>query len=152
MRAKSVMISAGILGLALTLRAAEPSGAASVDAAWVKAIKANDLAAVMACYAQDAVMWVPDASEAKGAKAIHDAYADLLSKNVVKDATTSDTHYSTAGNMSMGWGHFTLTLDPKAGGATVVMNGRFTDIVEKEGGRWVYIVDHASAEPAPAKP
>jgi len=150
MRLKSWMISTLFLAFALTLRAAEPQGAAALDAAWVKAMKANDLAGVLACYSPNAVMWVPDESEANGAKAIHDSYADLLSKNTVTDATTSDTHYATVGNMSVGWGHFSLTLAPKAGGAPVVMKGRFSDVVEKKGGRWVYLVDHASAEPAPA--
>ena len=37
---------------------------------------------------------------------------------------------------------------PKSGGSPVVMTGRYTDIAERRGGRWVYVVDHASAEPA----
>jgi hypothetical protein len=31
------------------------------------------------------------------------------------------------------------------------MAGRYTDVQEKRNGHWVYVVDHASAEPAPAK-
>jgi hypothetical protein len=30
------------------------------------------------------------------------------------------------------------------------MAGRYTDVQEKRNGRWVYVVDHASAEPEPA--
>lgn len=138
------------LGLAAMASAAGPNGAASLDADWIKAMKANDLNAVLACYAADAVVWGPDESEASGAKAIHDSYADFLSKYSVKDAATSDTHYSTVGDKSVGWGHFSLTVVPKSGGDPATMKGRFSEIAEKKGGRWVYTVDHASLEPAPA--
>ncbi len=29
---------------------------------------------------------------------------------------------------------------------------RFSEMAEKRGGRWVYLMDHASFEPAPAAP
>ena len=51
---------------------------------------------------------------------------------------------------SVAWGRFSLTLVPKAGGDPVVMTGRFTEAAERRAGTWVYIVDHASAEPAPS--
>lgn len=39
---------------------------------------------------------------------------------------------------------------PKAGGADVVMRGHFTSVAVKRGGKWVYLVDHATDDPAPA--
>ena len=30
------------------------------------------------------------------------------------------------------------------------MSGRFSEVAEKRNGRWVYVLDHASAEPAAA--
>ena len=122
-------------------------GAHAVDAAWVKAMKANDLEAVMKCYAPDAVAWLPDMREARGEQAIRAAYQAVLSKNTVKDAALTEAKYKTAGNMSVGWGKYTLTLVPKAGGNPTVMTGRYNEVAERRGGRWVYIVDHASAEP-----
>ena len=62
------------------------SGAQAVDEAWSKAITANDLDAVMLCYSKDAVMWLPDAPEAKGTEAIRKAYAGLLAANTVTGA------------------------------------------------------------------
>jgi hypothetical protein len=35
-------------------------------------------------------------------------------------------------------------------GAAVVRTGRFTEVAKKRDGRWVYVVDHASADAAPA--
>jgi uncharacterized protein (TIGR02246 family) len=123
-----------------------------VDEAWRKAITANDLNAIIALYAEDAVMWLPDAPEAKGREAIRKSYADLLAANTVTGASLADTHYQTSGNLSVGWGNFTLTLSPKAGGDPVTLSGRFSVIAREEGGTWVYVVDHASAHPAPLKP
>jgi uncharacterized protein (TIGR02246 family) len=131
---------------------AVPAGAQAVDEGWRKAITANDLNAIMALYAEDAVMWLPDAPEAKGRKAIRDAYAGLLAANTVTGATFANTHYQTSGDLSVGWGDFTLSLSPKAGGNPVTMSGRFSVIARNEEGTWVYVVDHASAQPAPPKP
>lgn len=128
------------------------SGAQAVDEAWRKAITANDLNAVMLCYSKDAVMWLPNAPEAKGTEAIRKSYADLLAANTVTGATFANTHYQTSGNLSVGWGDFTLNLSPKAGGSPVSLSGRFSVIARKEGGKWAYAVDHASAPPAPPAP
>jgi uncharacterized protein (TIGR02246 family) len=123
--------------------------AQAVDEGWRKAITANDLNAITALYAEDAVMWLPDAPEAKGRKAIRDSYARLLAANTVTGATFTNTHYQTSGNLSVGWGDFTLVLTPKAGGEAVSLSGHFSVIAKKEKGKWVYVVDHASAHPPP---
>ena len=135
-----------------TASADSPTGAQAVDEAWRKAIVANDLDAVMSNYSNDAVMWLPDAPEAKCREAIRKSYADLLAANTVTGATFANTHYQTSGNLSIGWGDFTLALSPKAGGKPVSLSGRFSVIAKKEGRKWVYVVDHASAHPAPPVP
>jgi uncharacterized protein (TIGR02246 family) len=123
------------------------TGAKALDAAWMKAMKANDVEAVMACYASDAVVWLPGSAEARGQTAIRAAYQGLFSANTVQDVAVSDTHYKTSGSLSAGWGHFSLTLAPRSGGTPVTMKGRFTEATERRHGRWVYIADHASADP-----
>jgi ketosteroid isomerase-like protein len=125
------------------------TGARAVDEAWRKAILANDLDAVVSNYSNDAVMWLPDAPEARGREAIRKSYAGLLTANTVTGATFANTHYETSGNLSVGWGDFTLTLSPKAGGKPVILSGRFSVIAKKEGHKWVYVVDHASGHPPP---
>jgi ketosteroid isomerase-like protein len=135
------------LVFSLPLRAAG-TGAAWVDAAWVKAMQANDVDAVMKLYALNAVAWFPNTPEAKGAQAIRATYEGLLGANTVKEVVLSETGYKTTGNQSTGWGKFKLTLVPKAGGEANVMTGRYTGMAEKRGGKWVYVVDHASADPA----
>ena len=131
---------------------AQGTGAQSVDAAWVKAMKANDLEAIMKCYASDAIAWLPDMPAARGEKAIRATYEGLMSANTVKDAVLTDTVYKQNKNMSSAWGQYKLTLQPKAGGNPVVLTGRFSEVAERRGGRWVYVLDHASAEPVPPSP
>ncbi len=128
-------------------RAAD-SGPAAVDAAWVKGMRANDADAVVKCYAPDAVAWLPDSPAAQGEKAIRSLYEGLLSANTVNDAVLSEVREKHARNVAVRWGKFLLTLTPKAGGDRIVMSGRFSEVLERRAGRWVYVVDHASAEPA----
>ena len=152
---RTSMSRSGILVLALALTplaSAAQEGAKAVDAAWEKAIKANDLEAIMACYAPDAVLWLPGAPEARGTKAIRDVYAGLLASFTVADASILNASYETSGNISAAFGNFTMTLQPKAGGSPVTTKGRFTSVSKKIGGKWLYVADQASDEPAAPPP
>lgn len=146
---------AGILVLAMVLAplaAAAQEGAKGVDAAWLKAIKANDVEAIVACYAPDAVLWLPGAPEARGTKAIRDVYAGLLSSSTVADVSILNATYETSGDLSAAWGNFTLTLQPKSGGSPTVLKGRFASASKKIGGKWAYVADLASDDPPPPAP
>lgn len=150
---RKVSVSAAIVFAALTCAAAfAEEGAKSVDARWLKAMKANDLEAVVGCYAPDAVLWLPDAPEARGSKAIRETYAGLMGANTVVDATLSNAVYQTSGDLSTSWGNFTLMLRPKAGGEPAPMKGRFLSVSKSVGGKWVYVADLASVEPPPPPP
>lgn len=139
------------LGSALALAASAPRGVEAVDLAWKKAVIANDLEAVLACYAPDAVAWLPDQAEAKGATAIRESYKAFLGANTIRDFMTSDSHYEVYKDRAVGWGRFVLTIVPKAGDdKPVSIQGRYSEVAILRDGRWVYLLDHASAEPAPA--
>lgn len=133
---------------ALVVHAAD-SPTKEVDAAWIKAMKANDVDAVVKCYAPDAIAALPGAPLARGDKAIRAVYEGLLSANTVTDVSISETAHRQTRNVATGWGTFSLTLTPKTGGGPTTMNGRYTVVVERRAGKWFYVVDHASAEPAP---
>jgi ketosteroid isomerase-like protein len=143
------LMGLGLLVVCVPAGAAE-HGAQIVDQAWVKAMKANDLEATMALYAPEAVAYFPD-GDFKGKPAVRKSWTDFLAAFTVKDATSEAT-YETTGDTSVGWGHWTLTVVPKAGGDPVVMKGRATVVARKIGGKWLYVVDHASVPlPPPAK-
>ena len=121
----------------------------SVGAAWIKATRANDLNALAALYADDAVAWFPDENEHRGRAAIRESYKNLLYPFTVIDASLTDGHHLGDANHRTNWGHFSMTLKQKSDGKTITMSGRYTDVQEKRHGKWVYVADHASAEPAP---
>jgi uncharacterized protein (TIGR02246 family) len=149
MKAMCKVLGLGLLAVAVPVAAAE-HGAEQVDQAWVKAIKAQDVEAVMALYAPDAVAYFPD-GDFKGKQAIRKSWTDFLATFTVKDATSTGS-YETIGDTSLGHGHWTLTVVPKAGGDAIPMKGRASVVTKKIGGKWLYVVDHASVPlPPPAK-
>ena len=139
-----------LAGGAVVARAEE--GAKSVDAAWVKAANANDLEALVALYADDAVMYPPDAPEAEGKSAIRAIYSAMLGANTISDAKILDSHSKSSGDLSTSWGEVSLTLTPKTGGAPVTLKVRATSVAVRRGGKWLYLNDHASVPLPPAPP
>ena len=130
---------------------AAESGMNPAGEAFVKAFKANDLDAVVALYAPDAVLFPPDSMAANGKDAIRQSYAGLMNNFTIQDITITDAHHDTKGDLSFGWGMFSLTFVPKAGGEPMHMEGRFTDVSKRVNGKWLYILDHASV-PLPPPP
>jgi ketosteroid isomerase-like protein len=55
----------------------------------------------------------------------------------------ADTTYMVAGDVVILSGKWSMKT-PQENGEPAVLNGRVTDIIAKRGGRWVYILDHAS--------
>ena len=110
---------------------------------------ANDVDALAACYAEDAILWGPGAPPAQGRDAIRAAWGGMLEANTITGVVFTDTHYETVGVTSLGYGNFKLTMQPKAGGDPIVMEGRYSVVAKKEDGRWVYVMDHVSTHPPP---
>jgi uncharacterized protein (TIGR02246 family) len=144
------VLGIGAIALASTLSAQETPKDA--DAAWMKAMKANDLSAVVALYAPDAVMWFPEAPEARGTDAIRKTYAGYFDAYTVADVALTNVVHQTSGDLDANWGNYMFDLRPKKGGDPVVLKGRFTAVMKKIGGKWLLVADHASATPAPPKP
>ncbi len=152
MKLTRVLLLPGLLiaSVALAAPTTPADGPGSVDAAWAKAFKANDLEAVVACYAPDGVAWVPDSPQAKGTQAIRESFRVFFAENTVQDISISEMHHDSVANRSVSWGTYSMTIVPKATGKPVTATGRFTEVTEKRGGKWVYVVDHASMDPMPA--
>jgi uncharacterized protein (TIGR02246 family) len=129
-------------------------GVKSLDEAWVKAVKAGDADAVTKLYAADAVTYMPDEMRAKGTAEIRESFRKFLEANTVRDVTLTYDYTTTSGNLGVASGTFSMTVEPKAGGAAQTFEGRFTSVAARKGGKWMYVVDHASAPmpppPAPA--
>ena len=141
-----------VLGaLSLAVQAGDsPMHSMSAGECWMKTMSAGDVNALAACYAPDAVMWFPGGGMAKGREAIRKGYADLFAAYTIKDARLYDMGHVDAGDAKTTWGTFKIVMVSKADGKSVTEHGRFTDVTRKVDGHWMYIVDHASDDPAPA--
>jgi uncharacterized protein (TIGR02246 family) len=142
----------GIGALALASAVSAQDTPKDADAAWMKAMKANDLGAVVSLYAPDAVMWFPEAPEARGSEAIRKTYAGYFDAYTVADVALTNVTHQTSGDLDANWGNYMFDLRPKKGGDPVVLKGRFVAVMKRIGGRWLLVADHASATPAPPKP
>lgn len=146
-----LVVCAAVASAPLLLAEAGKDGLHAVDAAWVKAMLANDPAACAALYADDAVLVLPGSGAIKGKKAILEAYSGWLKDVKVTEASVSDAQYRSSGNVSSGWGAWKVTSVPKAGGAPTIESGRWCAVAVKTPGGWKYASDLASADPPPAK-
>ena len=138
------------VGLLAAVPASAQDGLKGVDEAWIRAMKAGNVDGVVALYSPDAVLYPPDAPEARGTAAIRSSYSEMLGAMVINDATI-DAQYQTSGDVSIGFGKATLTMTPKGGGSPQIVSVRVTAVARKIGGKWLYVVDHASV-PLPAPP
>lgn len=146
-----IVVGASLLASTVSVSFAK-SGVAAVDVAWVKAMKAGDVSAVVNCYANDALLWTGGAPLAKGASEIRAQYEGMFAAFTIKDASLIEVGSKSVGDESVSWGRFVLSLAPKAGGATMTATGRYTVVAKRIGGKWVYTVDHASNDPTPSVP
>lgn len=129
---------------ALPLLAKTPD---SSQACWQPAFEAGDADAVAQCYAPDAVMWLPGAPMAKGRAAIRSGYAGFFAASTIKSATLTELGRSTHGGATASWGRFKVVVVSKKDGKEATEVGRYTDVSRRIGGRWQYLVDHASDDP-----
>ncbi|WP_187770702.1 YybH family protein [Cognatilysobacter lacus] len=146
------MRNAWVYGIAFALAASTlpvmAKGASSAQACWQHAFEAGDADAVAACYAPDAVLWLPGAPMMKGRAAIRAGYAGYFSAFTIKSAKLVPLGHAAHGGDLSTWGTFTLVLAAKSDGKQRTETGRYTDLSRRSGGRWLYVVDHASDDPA----
>ncbi len=152
MLAMCALACVALAGAAAAADAAPKHGLMTLDAAWVKAMLANDAGACAALYADDAVLVLPGSGAIQGRKAIADAYAGWLKDVKVTDAAVMGNQYRSAGHISTGWGHWKITTVPKAGGAPTTATGTWCAVAVEKNGAWKYAADHASADPPPPAP
>jgi uncharacterized protein (TIGR02246 family) len=129
------------------LMAAPPK---SSQACWQPAFEAGDADAVAQCYAPDAVMWLPGAPMMQGRDAIRAGYADFFAASTIKSVTLNELGQVSHGNEASSWGTFTVVAVSKKDGKETTESGRYTDVSRRIAGRWQYLVDHASDDPAVA--
>lgn len=147
-RFATALLCGGALAAGGAVAAAEPGQ--SAGDCFVAAFKAGNADAVAACYAEDALMWFPGGPLATGRAAIRDGFAQYLAGVTVKDVELKELGRHATSDTVAAWGTYAFRTVDKATQAETLHRGRFTDVQKKIDGRWLYIVDHPSDDPAPA--
>lgn len=115
--------------------------------AFVAALIKGDAKAVANFYSKDAIMFSSDAGPFKGREAIRKDFAGFFSQMQIVSARIIDSSYTVVGDFCYGGGIGSMTVRPKAGGDTMTINLRFTDVQRRINGRWLYVSDHLSMVP-----
>lgn len=144
-RSIAVLLCLGVL-CSSAIAADEP--APSAGECFSAAMESNDADAVAACYAEDAIIWFPGGTMARGRTAIRDGFAHFLGEVEVKDFEMSPIGHEEMGDTRVAWGTYAIRMASKATKAESQQRGRFTDVQKKIDGRWLYVVDHPSDDPA----
>jgi ketosteroid isomerase-like protein len=162
---QAAIVAAAVVGLA-ACQPAPPKGpdtAADVatikasGATWDQSYNAGQADAIVALYADDAVLMPPGAPAAQGSAAMK-AYltADIAQSQAAGLSLATDTTPVTAGaSGDLGWRSGTYSVKDKAG--ATVETGKWLEAWERRSGKWLVIRDiwnsdskATAAAPAPA--
>lgn len=141
------------LVLLLVLSASSPvlanDSPQALQDAFLKALRANDVEGMAACYTEDATNFPTDSLIGVGPESVRASWGGFLDAYRVIDARLSQQHLEQSGDLAVAWGLFTIVAGPIGGGEPAEMQGRYMDVARNIDGRWLYIADHASI-PLPA--
>ncbi len=140
-------------GLAAPVLGDATADGRAVSEAFEKALAAGNVPALVALYREDAhVIWPGAGEEASGKAAI-----EALARRLVSAAKSSPIVLKSQETIPLGdefmvnIGHWQQAGSTEAGHRTPV-DIRTTEVLQKTGGTWLYLVDHASVGAPPPKP
>ncbi len=123
----------------------------ALQEAFLDAVSIGDVDAVAALYSHDTVYYPMGSMEALGKEGVVADWAPFFETYDVISLELIDPQEEVVGDTAIAWGLWAMTFAPKAGGASVSMEGRFMDMSKKIDGRWLYVVDHVSVPFVPPK-
>jgi len=123
----------------------------ALQEAFMTAIRAMDTDALAACYSADATSYDVGVQVVKGAEAVAASWGGFFSVYNVLEAKLFNNTVETHGDTGIAWGEFEFIVEPKEGGDSFAMIGRFTDVSRNIDGKWLYILDHVSMVPPAAE-
>jgi uncharacterized protein (TIGR02246 family) len=153
-RRRIPLLLAVVLALASVpvLAASDVEALKALDQEFAGAFTARDTGAIMAYYADDAVVMDPGPSLwIKGRDEIRKSFEGFFGGIDTVQFTIHDVTYKIDGAVAYGYGLWDLSFKDTKTGKPVMMKGRGVTVFEKRGGKWRAVVDHASV-PLPAEP
>ena len=154
---KSLLRCAGVAACAIGFAASAADDAARIRAgteSWVKSFNSGNAGAVVAVYADDAVLMPPGAAPARGTAAIKEAIAKEIAgakKGNVQFQLATNDEVGVSGDMA--WHSGAYFVVDKAN--KPVETGKFLEVWERKNGKWritrdIWNANGATPAPAPA--
>jgi ketosteroid isomerase-like protein len=120
--------------------------AKALDQRWLDAYNKKDLDAIMALYwnSPDLVSFPPGVMEIRGWENVKQGFTKEFAEMKDGKLELMETSNNAAGDVVLGSGKWRFTMTSPLG-APIEVLGRYMDAKAKRDGKWVYIMDHASA-------
>ena len=159
MQLKKFFAVAGVFTAMLTASGAVSAGDAksdlaavhAADQAWQKAYNGGDLAAVVALYDAQAILYPPGSPPLQGSGAIKTYFSkDILDSAKAGIVFALDPKPDGGVSGDLGWASGTYAVKTKAG--KVVDRGWYFSVSQRKDGKWMYLRDafNSSTPAAPA--
>lgn len=138
------------LGQAATKDEQMIEAAKALDARFIEVYNKGDAAAAATCYwnSPDVVSFPPDVLALRGYDELAKTFDEALEQPSGGKLEITEAHYQVAGDVVISWGLWKFTMTAPDGKTTESV-GRYTDVKAERDGKWVYIIDHASAPMTP---
>lgn len=122
----------------------------AVDDHFMDALSKKDVNGMMECYwnSPDVLLIPPDTLDVKGWDNIKAYWTKFVTAVEIKDAKLVDTHYEAVDSLGYATGTVKGMMTPP-GGQPMEITFRYSEVLGKRDGKWVYLVDHASMPPPP---
>lgn len=120
--------------------AADEQAVRAINPAWFKAYNDRNVDAIVALYADDAILSVPGQKMAQGPDAIRQAYAKDIAaatKDGLSNTSGPDPRFKVSGDLA--WESNTFTVTNKAG--KTVATGKYVTVFERNNGKWAIVQD-----------
>ena len=153
---KAAWVAAGLLALAGCAPSAPGAGNSKADEeamskgteAWVAAYSRGDVDAILALYAEDAVVMPPGVPAATNQESLR----EFLTTDIATSAgTTLELGASTSGvSGDLGWHAGAFTIKDTSG--VSVGAGKYMEVWRKRDGKWLILRDMWNLDAAPAAP
>jgi ketosteroid isomerase-like protein len=124
-----------------------------MDAQFAEAFNKKDVDGVMAPYwnSPELITFYPDTT-LRGYDALKASWQTTFENVDVKKFEMTESHIEVGEHMAYDWGFWTYVFQPKGGPEIAINNGRYLQVWAHKDGKWVIVVDHASAPLPPPQP
>ena len=120
--------------------AADEQAIRAMNDQWFKAYSAHDVDGIVALYADDATVSMPNMPAARGRAAIRDAYQkDIQGAVAAGYVNTQGTSGESGASGDLAWESNTFTVTDKTGAK--VESGKYVTVFSRRDGKWLIIRD-----------